>query len=445
MEKFEMEPYEFYKGQVIKDENNDYHIELITVEQMYYCPYCGSEDVVKNGASPKNIRDLNMFGGRVELCVDNPRYKCKECKRTFLYPYESIAPNQRMTLRLRNYIKEKSLMQSFTSLEDELGISDTIIKRLFMERIGELDAARKLKAPRVLGIDENHLHRVYRAVFTDVENGRILEILPDRNKVSIRKFIQSLPGYEGIKCFTMDMWRPYRDAVYELLPNAVIVVDKFHVIKQLNYALESIRVSLRNAQEKGERRRLRYSRFNLLRNFEDLTQRQRNQLEDLFLDYPQFETPYYLKEEFRSIYNCHTRAEAQQAYQMWKQHIKGYKPFEDVADTIDEWHYEVFNYFVFPYTNAVTESLNKVINDIDNKGKGYTFDILRAKALYGTKATKPAKFKRITMFPDTGGRVSASGMGYAGFHTMNTRMVMTEGWGVDIAELQQNVDDGNLF
>lgn len=442
MQTFEMEPYEFLQKKTHKDENGDYHIELVTAVQMDCCPYCSGDSITKNGSKPKSIRDINMFGGRVELLVDNPRYRCKSCGHTFMHPYESIEQNQRMTVRLRNYIKDQSLRRSFTSLEDELGVSDTIIKRIFLERIEELDAARVLKAPRVLGIDENHLHRNYRAVFTDVENGRILEILPDRNKSSIKRFIKSLPDYQNIKCFTMDMWKGYLNAVYELLPNAVVVVDKFHVIKQLNQALDSIRVRLRSSQDKKERKKLRYSRYNLLHNMEDLTAKQQAQLEELFQEYPQFETPYYLKEEFRSIYNCHTREEAQQAYALWKQHAVGYKEFEAAADTVDEWYLEIFNYFVFPYTNAVTESLNKVINDIDNNGKGYSFDILRAKALYGTKATKPAKFKSITIHS---GGMPASGVGFGTMITAKTKTVVVEGWGVDIAELQQIVDAGEIF
>ena len=49
--------------------------------------------------------------------------------------------------------------------------------------------------------------------------------------------MNSLPYHRRIKVVVMDMWRPYRDAVYEVLPGAMIVVDKFHVIKGVNNAL----------------------------------------------------------------------------------------------------------------------------------------------------------------------------------------------------------------
>ena len=120
-------------------------------------------------------------------------------------------------------------------------------------------------------------------------------------------------------------------------------------------------------------------------------------------------------------------------YQEWKLSVKGYPEFEEVAEMVDRWQTEIFNYFPFRYTNAVTESLNKLINDIDNAGKGYTFEVLRAKALYGTKATKPAKFRSITRWPYSTGM-----LGYATM--IQTEDILTEGRGVDIAELQDVLD-----
>ena len=62
------------------------------------------------------------------------------------------------------------------------------------------------------------------------------------------------------------------------------------------------------------------------------------------------------------------------------------------ADTVENWRTEIFNYFDFRFTNAITESLNKVSKEISAQGRGYKFDVLRAKLLYRNEAAKPAKF-----------------------------------------------------
>lgn len=443
MSVFEMEPYEFNTLRTDKDQNGDYHIYLETIIQQMCCPFCDDTAIVRNGGKQKAVRDINMFGGRVELIIDNPRYKCKGCGESFYNTYQSIDPNKRMTNRLREYIRVQSLTRPFSAISNELGVSDTTVKSIFQEHVRKLDAARSMKAPIVLGIDENHLHGQYRAVFTDVTASRILEILPNRSKASVEAFIHSLPGYRGIECFTMDMWAPYRDAVYDLDRDAIVIVDKFHVIKMLNEALESIRKSLRAGQDSRERRKMRYSRFNLLHNKEDLTCAQQEQLRELFAAYPEFEAPYNLKEEFRGIYRRSSRKEAMDAFVKWDIRAKGFPEFEAVARTVHGWANEIFNYFDHPYTNSVTESLNKVINDIDNLGKGYSSEVLRYKALYGTSATKQPKFRSITHHP----KGASEGIGFMSPDRLFPwkEDVMVEGWGVDIAQLQDVVDAGNLF
>ena len=67
--------------------------------------------------------------------------------------------------------------------------------------------------------------------------------------------------------------------------------------------------------------------------------------------------------------------------------------FTEMNGTIHSWKKEIFNYFDHPYTNAVVESLNRNIKDKNRDGRGYSFDVLRAKMLYGTKDSRPTRGK----------------------------------------------------
>jgi len=55
------------------------------------------------------------------------------------------------------------------------------------------------------------------------------------------------------------------------MPNAVVVVDKFHVVKMANHALDSIRKGLRDGMDLKERRKLLRSRHLILRRRKDLS------------------------------------------------------------------------------------------------------------------------------------------------------------------------------
>lgn len=94
-------------------------------------------------------------------------------------------------------------------------------------------------------------------------------MLPNKSKESVKRFIKSLTGYQDIQCFAIDMWKPYRTAVYELIPDAIVIVDKFHVIKEINNALDKIRKRVH--EDDDERKFLKNTRYNLLHNCKKLT------------------------------------------------------------------------------------------------------------------------------------------------------------------------------
>ena len=193
----------------------------------------------------------------------------------------------------------------------------------------------------------------------------------------------------------MDMWQPYKDAVTDVLGDVPIVIDKFHIIKELNKALEDIRRTLRKDMEKESRVSLKNMRFLFLTGGENLTPRQSKQLDTLLEAYPQFQTPYLLKEAFRNIYQfAKTRAEAEKQYAEWVQANadEDCHAFDGFISTVANWHTEIFNYFDNRYTNAQTESLNNVIREVDRAGRGYTFPVLRAKILYRHITAKKGKF-----------------------------------------------------
>lgn len=84
-------------------------------------------------------------------------------------------------------------------------------------------------------------------------------------------------------------------------------------------------------------------------------------------------------------------------YEEWKLSVsKGMKYYQEVAKTVDNWHLEIFNYFGCRITNAYTESVNNLIKHIEKAGRGYSFDVLRAKVLFGTSATQKPKYSRAT-------------------------------------------------
>lgn len=105
----------------------------------------------------------------------------------------------------------------------------------------------------------------------------------------------------------MDMWKPYKDAVNDVLPGVPIIIYKFYVIKELNKCLDNIRsATTKKLKDKKERASLKGNRFLLLVSQENLESWQIEKFQELIDESPEFIDPYILKEAFRSIYECET-------------------------------------------------------------------------------------------------------------------------------------------
>lgn len=365
---------------------------LEPINRPLYCPECHGTNFIQHGVNQRKARDLNEYGKLVGLVVKGHRYRCKDCGKSWVDQYQSIESDAKMTNRMRNYIQEQALLKPFAHIKTELDVSITIVEKIFEKYVSDMENKRIIVAPRILGMDETMLNGIYRGMFVDVENRRIIDMTEDRKLHTVRQWLARLPCKNRIECATIDMWGSYKDAINVELPDVYIIIDKFHVIKHLNEALDTIRKKVASEVSDKERRHIKGNRWLLLKNSEELDFMSQCRLQDMLYSFPKFAEPHSIKESFREIYLCKTRSEAEKAYEEWKKTITGYSEYEAFADMVDNWHTEIFNYFDNRYTNAITESLNRVSKEISLLGRGYNFKVLRAKILYRNEAAKPAKF-----------------------------------------------------
>ncbi|KYC80767.1 hypothetical protein CHCC15325_3095 [Bacillus licheniformis] len=384
---------------LLKEQNEHfYRFTVERIEPPFICTNCGEikseytnpdAEFKRHQVKERTVSDISMHGKAVRIVIRHRRWKCPFCDGTFYELLDSVDRNDKVTKRLKEHMKKLALKKPFTNIADEYGISHTSVRRYFEEYVEDMERDRYLVAPRVLGIDEAHLNKTMRGVFTDNENRIMLEITPDNLKRTIKATIQSMEGYKNIEVATVDMNAGYKYAVNELVPEAFVVVDKFHVIKYAQEALNAIRVKIKNGLPKDERRFLTRDRWVLLRNKEDLEWKDIERRMEWFKRYPLLEKAYWLKEGIRDVYNQSAdKQEALERYDKWQSEIPTeFKEFKEIRKTFNNNKTEIFNYFDRQFTNAYTESVNNIIKSVEKAGKGYTFDVLRAKVLYGTQAT----------------------------------------------------------
>jgi hypothetical protein len=109
---------------------------------------------------------------------------------------------------------------------------------------------------------------------------------------------------------------------------------------------------------------------------------------------------FWCKEQFFDLYDNPTAAHAQRAYRDWiaAMPVEVSTAFAPIPTAMKRWSGNIFGYFDHPYTNAYTESVNRLIGDFERAGRGYSFEILRAKSLlsHGVFKVERPKFSRFS-------------------------------------------------
>lgn len=388
-----------YRVLRVEETDHDYHVTAEPVDVSSSCPHCQSDRLTSWGTRQQVFKDLPMHGKRVGIYIDTKRLRCQACGKTFSQALPVLAENRMMTDRLVKWIGQQALKCTFTSLADETGVVEGTIRNIFRDYINELEQTIRFETPKWMGIDEIHLIKP-RGVIANIQNNTIVELLPNRNKDTVVRFLHHLEGKECIQYVAMDMWTPYRDAVRAVIPQADIVVDKFHVVRMANDALERVRKSLRESLTPKQRRGLMHDRVVLLKRERDLNDQERLLMDGWTKNYPALGEAYRLKEDFYGIYEAGTPEEAMRRYEAWYRAISTeIRPyFADLIRAFTNWQPFILNYFEHPVTNAYTESLNSLIRVMNRLGRGYSFEALRAKILFteGIHSRKQArpKFER---------------------------------------------------
>jgi len=393
------------------EHGNTVQVEIKHDRLPTFCPQCGVSGprIRRYGTIKKAFLDLPHGDRQVILFIDHQRFQCLECSRTFMGPLPDMADGHGMTKRLVDFIKRMSMSHTFTYVAELAGVDEKTVRSLFREYSGYLDDKRDLITPRVLGIDEISLMGRPRAVFTNIEKKTLVEMLPSRDKQSVRRFLATLDP-KAVEAVTADLWEPYHDLARDLFPRALVVADKFHVMRQANLCVDAVRKAL--APDDTTRRFLMRKRLLLQKRFRQLTGRDEETLADLEARFPALHDAYLAKETFYDLYACQSRKEAVEAFQGWAGTlpVSVAPQFGRLIAMVERFHAAIFDYWEQPFTNAYTEGANALIRRVFNDGRGYTFAVIRAKVLhaYGSQKFRHPRLRRdvcykLSLYPPTYG------------------------------------------
>jgi transposase len=302
-----------------------------------------------------------------------------------------LANNPLYTKRFAIHVGRRCREATLKAIAQELRLDWETAKGLDKEYMEGLLARAGTPAPRVIGIDEISVGRGqdYRIVVSDLERHRPIWFGgKDRKEASLHEFYDWLGEKRAkrLRLAVMDMWRPFETVTRKRAPQAAILFDKFHILKKLGEALNTIRLNEYRRLSEKDRQYIKGQKYTLLAHPQNLTLSGRRALKVLLTANKRLNTAYVLKESFGQLWDYQREGWARRFFDNWRDSLKWQrlKPYEKFAAMIEShWdgiaaYCKVENKVCLGYV----EGLNNKIRVIQRRAYGYRDeDYLRLKIL----------------------------------------------------------------
>lgn len=362
------------EGVLIKNIKNskdftEIHIDTPVKEQV--CPCCNSKTSYIHDYRFQRIKDLPLYQKPCFLVLHKRRYICKNCGKKFYERFSFLPKYYRTTNRLTAFILDSLKdVVSMKHIAEHANLSTTTVSKRF-----DLLNYKPKNLPSVLSIDEfkgNTDNERYQCILVDAEHHNVLDILPNRDMDTLTQYFKKLPNRDKVRIFVMDMWRPYKTIAQTYFKNALIVIDKYHFIRQNLWAFEAVRKREQKRLGSHATKLFKGSKKILLSSPSDLEEQDKMQLNALLSYSEDIRQGYYLKNLFFEFADAKSYKEAKPLLSKFiliaqNSHIEEY---EKLAKTLINWSEEILNSFRVPYTNGPTEGINNKIKVIKRNAYG---------------------------------------------------------------------------
>lgn len=236
------------------------HVHVINASLTYdrsRCSHCGKSALIKNGFRLSKIRLPTINGGNYELHLRRQRFYCKKCHHTQSASTNIVVANQTFSRQLKHTVMEL-LRESLpaTTIAKLCGISPSSVIRILQNDVHLPNALKEL--PPHLCFDEfRSADKLMSFNCCDsVSHKRVALIFSRLSKDITEHFINrySLSQRQKVETVVIDMNAEYASFIKQIFPNAVIIIDRFHIVQLAGKALDSERLCAIELFKETERR-----------------------------------------------------------------------------------------------------------------------------------------------------------------------------------------------
>lgn len=297
----------------------------------------------------------------------------------------------RMTRRLVRYIERQAHRRTFAEVARETGASETVVATIFYDYAARVDKVFPRRLPKFLGIDNKVLGGRHYTQLTDLEAGKVIELIEGTSAPPVNVALARWEGRDQEMVVTMDYANAYAASVKDMLHKALSINDKRHIINAIRDRLNSHRSEIeKNARARGEDISHLAHSFRLLnKRRHQLSETERARQEVIFERYPDLRLLYIAKEEWFGIFQAKDQGidKAGKAVRSWLwRWVEGGEAPEITRriygknkKTIDDRFCDIIAYFSLEAkisddrraTNAATEALNGEMDRLYARCRGF--------------------------------------------------------------------------
>jgi transposase len=341
------------------------------------CPKCGRRGKIVRTLEPRRWRDGRVCGQTLWFVYSPREIRCrKHGQAVEAIPW--AAPSSRVTYRFEYAMLRMCSDMTQKAVAELLGLPTSTLSDLLHRAIKRGREGHKIRGLKKMGVDEISYAKghKYATVVYDLDRSCVVWIGAGKGRETIdRFFTETLSDYQRsqIKWACCDMSEAYIGAIKAHCCNATLVLDRFHIVKKLNEAVDEVRKQQWRQTSKKDRKTLKGLRWLLFRHSSTRTQEATRTLRQLEKLNRRIYRAWRLKDEFEPFWDYKRPSAARAFLKNWTATAmrSRLEPIKSFVRTLRAHAEDIIAFVETRLTNAISEGLNRIIQIVKNRASGF--------------------------------------------------------------------------
>lgn len=341
------------------------------------CPHCQCSRLRKKDSFIRTIKHHSIGINKTVLIMKTFKFQCYGCKKYFNQRLPGINPYQRVTEPFKEQVglrHHHGTSKRVTA--KDLGLGEASVERYYHRYLQLQDNKTKnASCPKILGIDEKHFTKKlgYMTTFANLKSHTVFDVALGRSEASLKNYVLNIPDRGNCRVILMDLCEPFRSLAKKYFKNALIVADRFHVVKLINKHFLKTWSMLDSEGRKSMglismMRRHEWSKFN---------PKSKERLKAYLESNPAIKVIYEFKQDLMRLIlsRVSNRKQAEPLVVKYLEMVKQLQesklgPLITLGNTLESWQNEIVRMWRFSKTNSITEGLHRRMDEVLNRAYG---------------------------------------------------------------------------